>query len=96
MKIKKDQTHELQVFPVVIDIEEGYRRGGFIKSDEGEYGVIIGVSNTKVDEPVMNYERQKDEEINYVLGMIIHSSKEATLLSDFLKDVANTIKQEGR
>ena len=73
------------LLPVVFDIHEGYRRGGLIKSDKGEYAALIGVSNTKVDEPSRNYERQKDEEISYVIGLIIQSKNEAEVLSEFLK-----------
>ena len=85
------------LLPVVFDIDEGYRRGGFGKSDEGEYAVMIGVSNIKTDEPMLNYERQKNEKISYIHGLIIHSKKEAEVLSEFFKYIAETIeKQESR
>ena len=85
------------LLPVVFEIDEGYRRGGLVKSDEGEYAALIGVSNIKTDEPMMNYKRQENEKVSYIYGLIIHSKKEAKVLSEFFKYVAEDIeKLEGR
>lgn len=85
------------LLPVVFDIDEGYRRGGLVKSDEGEYAAIIAVSNIKADEPMINYELQENEKTSSICGLIIHSKKEAEVLSEFFKYIAETIeKQEGR
>ena len=81
------------LLPVVFDIDDGYRRGGLAKSDEGEYAAMIGVSNIKTDEPMMNYERQENEKISYIYGLIIHSKKEAEVLSEFFKYVAEDIEE---
>ena len=83
--------------PIVFEIEDGYRRGGLIKTDEGNYAALFGVSNIKVDEPIMNYEMQENENATPIYGLIIHNKKEAEIMSEFFKSIADTIeKQEGR
>ena len=79
------------LFPVVFDIEDGYRRGGLLKSENGEYVALCAVSNIKCDEPMMNYELQENEETTSICGMIIHNKKEAEVLSEFFKFVAQQI-----
>ena len=83
------------LLPVVFDIDEGYRRGGLVKSDEGEYAAIIAVSNMKADKPMMNYELHENEKTSSICGLIIHSKKEAEVLSEFFKFVADEIEKTG-
>lgn len=80
------------LFPVVFDIENGYRRGGLVKSDEGEWVALIGVSNMKTEEQSMNYKLQENEKTDTIFGMIIHNKKEAEVLSEFFKFVAEQIE----
>lgn len=82
------------LLPLVFDIEDGYRRGGLVKSEEGEYVALIGVSNIKADEPKMNYEPQEGEETISLCGMIIHNKREAEVLSEFFKYVAEHIDEQ--
>ena len=85
------------LLPVVFDIDEGYRRGGLLKSDEGENVALIAVSNIKADEPAMDYKLREDEKTTSICGLIIHSKKEAEVLSEFFKYIAENIEeQEGR
>ena len=85
------------LLPVVFDIDEGYRRGGLLKSDEGENVALIAVSNIKADEPAMDYKLREDEKATSICGLIIHNKKEAEVLSEFFKFVADEIeKTEGR
>lgn len=84
------------LLPVVFDIDEGYRRGGLVKSDEGEYVALVGVSNVKTDKPNMNYKLQEDEKTTSIYGLIIHNKEEAEVLSEFFKFVAEqmTVKND--
>ena len=77
------------IFPVVFDIEDGYRRGGVVKTDDGEYVMLFGVSNTKSVEQTSKYKRQEGEKTEMLFGMIIHNKKEAEVLGKFFEDVAN-------
>ncbi len=81
------------LFPVVFDIENGYRRGGLNKSDDGEYVVIFGVSNIKTDEQTINYKEKENEKFSPIYGMIIHNKKEAELLSEFFNYVAEQMTE---
>lgn len=78
-------------FPIVFGIEEGYRRGALFKTKDGEYVVIIGVSNIKAEEHTIDYKQQEGEEITSVLGIVINSKKDAEILSEFFGNVANQL-----
>ena len=79
------------LLPVVFDIENGYRRGGWNKTEDGEYVALFGVSNIKADEQKMGYELKENEKTSAIFGMIIHNQKEAEVLSEFFKQLANEI-----
>lgn len=82
------------LLPVVFDIDVGYRRGGLVKSDEGENIALIAVSNIKADEPAMDYKLREDEKTTSICGLIIHSKKEAEVLSEFFKYIADNIEEQ--
>ncbi len=103
MKINKNETYIIDhvklrdtgsLLPVVFDIEEGYRRGGLVKSEDGEHVFLIGVSNVKADEPMMDYKPQEDEKMTTVCGLIIHSKRDAEVLSEFFDFIAKSIEEE--
>lgn len=82
------------LLPVVFDIESGYRRGGWVISDEGEYIALTAVSNIKADEPIMNYELKEDEKTTSICGLVIHNKDEAKVLSEFFKCLADEIEKK--
>ena len=81
------------LLPVVFDIDDGYRRGCLGRTDKGEYVALIGVSNIKADEPMMDYKEQDGEKITSIYGIIIHNKWEAEVLSEFFKYAADTIEK---
>ena len=74
--------------PFVLEIDEGYRRGASSKTTEGDDVVLIGVSNIKAEETTIDYKEKENEEIIALLGLVIHSKKEAEVLSEFFKNMA--------
>ena len=77
------------LLPVVFDIDEGYRRGGIVKSDKGECVALFAVSNLKANESKMNYEMQENEKTSSIFGFIVHNKTEAEILSEFFKYIAD-------
>ena len=74
--------------PFVLAIDEGYRRGASSKTTEGNTVALIGVSNVKADEITIDYKEQDNEEITALIGLVINSKKEAEVLSEFFKNMA--------
>lgn len=74
--------------PFVLAIDEGYRRGASSKTTEGNVVALIGVSNVKAEETTIDYKEQENEEITALIGLVINSKKEAEVLSEFFKNMA--------
>ena len=74
--------------PFVLAIDEGYRRGASSKTTEGDVVALIGVSNVKAEETTIDYKEQENEEITALIGLVINSKKEAEVLSEFFKNMA--------
>lgn len=74
--------------PFVLAIDEGYRRGASSKTTEGDVVALIGVSNIKAEETTIDYKEQENEEITALIGIVINSKKEAEVLSEFFKNMA--------
>lgn len=77
--------------PVVFSIDEGYKRGECLKTQEGGYVALLGVSNVKADRVTISYNLREKEEVTPLLGVVINSRKEAEVLSEFFKNVAEKI-----
>lgn len=83
-------------FPIIFKVEKGYRRMVCYRtSEENEYVVIIGVADTKVDEPEMRTERKEDEEVVPLLGFVFNGSKEAEMIGQFFSGLAEQIEKDG-
>ena len=79
--------------PVVFDIERGYRRCDCVRAKDGETVVLIGVSNIKADEPTKGYKTQESEEVYALLGIVLNSAKEAEVLGEFFKEIAEKMAE---
>lgn len=83
-------------FPIIFKVEKGYRRMVCYRtSEENEYAVIMGVADTKVDEPEMRNERKEDEEVVPLLGFVFNGSKEAEMIGQFFSGLAERIEKDG-
>ena len=49
---------------------------------------LIGVSNVKAEEKTIDYKVKENEEITALIGLVINSKKEAEVLSEFFKNMA--------
>jgi len=74
--------------PFILAIDEGYRRGASTKTTEGNFVALIGVSNVKAEENTIDYKVKENEEITALLGLVINSRKEAEVLSEYFKNMA--------
>ena len=79
--------------PFVIDIDRGYRRCDCVRAKDGETVVLIGVSNIKADEPTKDYKTQESEEVYALLGLVLNSAKEAEVLGEFFKEIAEKMAE---
>lgn len=77
-----------EVLPVVFRIDEGYRRGRCVKTEDGDYVAVVAVSNIKATEPTIDYEQKEDEEVIPLIGLVINKKIDAELLGDFFHRVA--------
>jgi len=92
--IMLDHVHLLDTgapFPFVLQIDEGYRRGQGLKTKDGKYVSIIGVSNVCAIEKTSNYKLQEGEEVIPLIGFVINSKKDAEILSEHFKEFAEKI-----
>ena len=78
--------------PVVFSIDEGYKRTDCIRTKDGEYVVLIGVSDIKAEKKMLGYKRREDEEVHSILGFTISGKEEAELYSEFFKELADKIE----
>lgn len=80
-------------FPIIFKVDEGYRRMMCYRTTtEGEYVVIIGVSDTKVDKPELRQVKVEGEEVVPLLGYVLTSKKEAETISQFFKELSEEIE----
>lgn len=80
-------------FPIIFKVDEGYRRMMCYRTTtEGEYVVIIGVSDTKVNKPELRQEKVEGEEVVPLLGYVLSSKKEAEMISQFFKKLSEEIE----
>ena len=74
--------------PLVLKIDEGYRRGCGIRTKSGEYISLIGVSNIKAEESTPNYILREDEEVISLFGLMINKKMDAEILSEHFRTLA--------
>ena len=77
--------------PFIVEVQAGYRRGGIMLKDDGKPVFMIGASNMTA-EPTMNYKRRKDEEVDYLFGMVIQSPEEAEVLGEYFREIAEKMR----
>ena len=76
------------ILPVIFRIDEGYRRGGYVKTADGDFVVILAVSNVKAEESTLHYHREENEKVIDIMGLVINKKKDAEVLSEFFHNMA--------
>lgn len=80
-------------FPLILEIEPGYRRGGTLKTDDGRTVFVMGISNIK-HEPTATYKREEREEFTPIFGFVLNSPEEAQVFGEYFTALAEYMRKE--